>query len=257
MKRRDFLKRVGAAGLALTGAGLARPLHALANSPHNIAAAFYTGPKTILRGDDGGYYYCTNDIVVGGSNYVVWFGASPKGTWGNVFVGRPVWNGQVLDYITGKWWDTPYGTTTGSGTLELRESRGNFYRRSETGGFGGTTWTKVNREKHQKLPVAVPTQSRRGEGLTGIWTTETGAMYYIRQLGSDVIWFAARPPDGPGNVFWGSRSGSSVSGRWMDIPWGQTEIAGFLSLEVFDDDNLMVQRPVNEAYASTRFIRIS
>ncbi len=261
MERREFLKKVGAAGLAmplLSVAGLVRPPSTLAHTRQDVVSAAFTGPKSILHCDDGGYYYCTNDIVEGGSKYVVWFGGSIEGTWGNIFVGRPVWNGQILDYISGKYWDVPYGVTMGNGKLEVTESRGNFYRRSEEDGFGGKTWTKVDRENHRHLPATIPTELRRGEGLTGIWITDTKAIYYIRQLGSDVVWFAARPDHGPANVFWGNRDGLSVWGQYMDVPWGQTEVTGFLSLEVLEGDDVMVQkRPVNGGYASTRFIRLS
>lgn len=92
-------------------------------------------------GNDGGDYYIRqigNDIWWVGTN--IFHGIDATGTFSNVFHGDR--NG--LD-ITGKWQDVPLGHTKGSGdiSLSIDPSGEKITKKTSTGGFAGTEWTKA------------------------------------------------------------------------------------------------------------------
>ena len=93
--------------------------------------------------------------------------------------------------------------------------------------------------------------------LTGQWRGDDQGTYYISEpTGSnDVVWYAEHPlasPFVPGmppvaarawaNVFWGERSGESVSGLWADVPRGGTTGSGELRFIVEDTNLLRITR---------------
>ena len=99
------------------------------------------------EGNDGAIYYLRQ---IG--TQLWWAGLSvdsPLGIndlqWGlrfsNVFEGHISTNG----VITGDWADVPRGSTLNSGSLTLTASANQIHRQSETGGFGATVWTRINR----------------------------------------------------------------------------------------------------------------
>jgi hypothetical protein len=71
---------------------------------------------------------------------VWWYGRSADvgKTWQNVFHGALV----SADRVTGNWADLPPGAFRNSGILTLRLRGGQLVAESQTGGFGGTMWTR-------------------------------------------------------------------------------------------------------------------
>lgn len=95
-------------------------------------------------GNDGAIYYLRQT-----GQELWWAGLSvdsPEGVndlqWGlrfaNVFQGKFA-NGVV----SGDWADVPRGASLNSGTLTLTVSANSIQRQSETGGFGGSSWTRI------------------------------------------------------------------------------------------------------------------
>jgi len=77
--------------------------------------------------------------------------------------------------------------------------------------------------------------------LTGTWAADDGAIYYLRQIGTE-LWWAGLSVDTPAgindlqwglrftNVFQGHVSGNTVTGDWADVPRGLTLNSGTLAL---------------------------
>jgi hypothetical protein len=91
--------------------------------------------------NDGGYYYIRQ---IG--NVVWWYGVDSRNgnspSFANVFYGT-ITQSSPGDVITGKWADVPEGRTSSSGTLKLMiETNNKLAAMQQTGGFGGTSWTR-------------------------------------------------------------------------------------------------------------------
>lgn len=93
-------------------------------------------------GNDGGIYWIKQS-----KSRVSWFGASglQEGTtFTNVFQG---WRSE--DTITGQWADVPIGKIMQQGEISFtcvrEEGIDKLIRKSQTGGFGGTEFSKLNR----------------------------------------------------------------------------------------------------------------
>lgn len=130
-----------------------------------ISGAFGTTTWTMLRGgldppntrltgvwqaNDGGTYYLRQN------GWDVWWngmsGRNDGRFFNNVFQGEIKWLPGGVVRIIGEWVDVPRGTSTASGTLDLRivEKCGcgpvppkTLQAISQTGGFGATTWQKI------------------------------------------------------------------------------------------------------------------
>ena len=79
--------------------------------------------------------------------------------------------------------------------------------------------------------------------LTGVWTADDGALYYLRQTGTRLWWagFSTETPGGTrdfhkglqfSNVFQGSITNNKIVGEWVDVPRGRNLNAGTLTLEI-------------------------
>ncbi len=118
------------------------------------------------QANDGGIYYLRQT-----GEELHWYGEqnATEPRWANVFHGRI-----RGERINGDWLDVPKGKTLGSGKLSLTLSNnGQVLERSrETGGFGGSRWTRVGALPEpvmqpapvQRLPVK-PVQPRLGTQL--------------------------------------------------------------------------------------------
>lgn len=90
--------------------------------------------------NDGGEYYITHFTSL---NWVYWAGLSQQGVgddFANVFRGHLSSTG----VITGNWTDVPYGRANSLGTITLQvaDNGRRLIATQQTGGFGGTIWTK-------------------------------------------------------------------------------------------------------------------
>src|SRR5438552_1137645 len=57
--------------------------------------------------------------------------------------------------------------------------------------------------------------------LTGIWNCNDGGIYYIRQVSNEIWWFGNSSNNAFSNVFHGQLSGSTITGKWSDVPLGK------------------------------------
>lgn len=72
------------------------------------------------------------------------------------------------------------------------------------------------------------------KALTGVWKANDGGTYYIRENG-DEIWWVGRSKDGGkswSNVYSGVRNGSSITGKWADVPMGKARGGGMMNLQI-------------------------
>lgn len=108
-----------------------------------MAAADLTG---VWQGNDGGIYYLRQM-----GEDLHWYGEqnAVEPRWANVFSGRV-----RGEHIGGDWLDVPKGKTLGQGKLNLtiRDDGKVLERTRESGGFGGSRWTRVN-----PAPLAITT----------------------------------------------------------------------------------------------------
>ena len=74
--------------------------------------------------------------------------------------------------------------------------------------------------------------------LTGFWQDDIGGKYRLRQAGNTIGWFYDRSPNAV-NVFVGTIGGSTITGQWVDLPGGQVQQLGTVSLRVESNDRLV------------------
>lgn len=70
--------------------------------------------------------------------------------------------------------------------------------------------------------------------LTGVWKANDGGTYYVRENGNE-IWWIGRSRDGGrswSNVYSGVRNGSSITGKWADVPMGRARGGGIMNLQI-------------------------
>jgi len=139
--------------------------------------------------DDGGTYFL-NEFQLASEpdiNRMCWAGFGPSDSFTNMFMGV------VKDYslspntqiISGEWADVPLGKARSFGKLTLRnnEDHTKLYKIQNTGGFGGTEWTKF---QITFPPVIIL-------GLTdrvahSVWQGDDGGKYYLSWETNDGPW---------------------------------------------------------------------
>lgn len=82
--------------------------------------------------------------------------------------------------------------------------------------------------------------------LTGFWQDDKGRAYAIRQIGENVWWSCNALPE-LRNVFRGTIKDMALSGEWSDLPGGQLNGGGTLTLRIDSADQLTIleSRPMN------------
>ncbi|MVN88562.1 hypothetical protein GO986_17645 [Deinococcus sp. HMF7620] len=70
--------------------------------------------------------------------------------------------------------------------------------------------------------------------MNGVWRSNDGGTYYVRQIGNQVWWMGQSSDSGKNwtNVFSGIRTGNTVKGTWADVPRGQVRSGGTLTLTI-------------------------
>ncbi len=70
--------------------------------------------------------------------------------------------------------------------------------------------------------------------LTGIWKGQDQGIYYVRQVGDNIMWIGMSSDDGKTwtNIFAGKINGDVISGTWADVPRGKVRGSGTLTLEM-------------------------
>jgi hypothetical protein len=79
--------------------------------------------------------------------------------------------------------------------------------------------------------------------VNGIWRCDDGGLYFVRQIGPDVLWYGEGPSDKPffANVAHGRMEDDNcVRLMWADVPKGTTGACGALVLRVRGDGQMHV-----------------
>ena len=214
--------------------------------------------------NDGGAYFVWRDITPDGSGHVAWFGYHPSGVWAHVFRGHWIVDGPSHTGLRGDWCDVPLGSTTGVGSLSIARQVSDtqietWTRTDQTGGFGGSTWHETG---PKPLPPLLPIRRDFPPSLlSGVWTTDRGDLYYVRELptiggSAPVRWFAARSDATAGHVAFGNRYGNHVTVDWFAVPPAQTPVSGSLHLEILADREMVKQRSTPDI-EPVRWMRVS
>jgi hypothetical protein len=123
---------------------------------------------------------------------------------------------------------------------------------------GGTPPTGSGVPPTAVPPTAVPPIP----DLTGVWQADYGDTYYIRQLGTAIMWAGLSSDDGVSytNVFCATLSGATIAGSWADVPRGNNIGTGTMSLEVdlSDPNNVrLVKTSTNDGFGPAHWHRLS
>jgi hypothetical protein len=68
--------------------------------------------------------------------------------------------------------------------------------------------------------------------LTGVWRSNDGGTYYVRQIGSDLWWYGEASNGQWSNIFHGAIDGEWADGMWLDVPKGRDRSNGALRLHI-------------------------
>ena len=93
--------------------------------------------------------------------------------------------------------------------------------------------------------------------LTGYWKSDSGAIYFVRQVG-DKVWWSMDGLPGVRNAFLGSIGGDTLTGTWADLPGG-TAIetgTGTLVLKIESNDKL-TKVSATSYYGDSTLVRIA
>ena len=80
--------------------------------------------------------------------------------------------------------------------------------------------------------------------LNGVWSSDSGGTYYVRQLQNEVWWFGEESPKDLGwsNVAHGTLKGNVLDLKWSDVPKGSAMSNGMLTLELTADGKLIAKK---------------
>lgn len=93
------------------------------------------------------------------------------------------------------------------------------------------------------LALSAPAARSQSFDLTGIWRTDTASstqyvQYRLRQVGNKLYWATDDLPRVI-NVFNGTISGDTITGDWIDLPGGELQNTGTLSLRIESNDRFI------------------
>jgi hypothetical protein len=90
------------------------------------------------------------------------------------------------------------------------------------------------------VSYAVPWDGKAAISLTGTWAGDDKGVYYIREIGNQIWWLGMSGVGQPlitrgfswTNVYNGELSGHTITGRYADVPQGDTLLSGPVVMEV-------------------------
>ena len=88
---------------------------------------------------------------------------------------------------------------------------------------------------------ASPGTSPSSVDLTGVWNSDDGGIYYIRQIGTKIWWYGELDPHAPdwSNVMHGAISGNTINAEWTDVPKGSVMQYGNLKLHIASGNKIV------------------
>jgi len=90
--------------------------------------------------------------------------------------------------------------------------------------------------------AAILTSIASGMDLTGYWTISPDVDIYIKQIDNDVWWYCESVGVDPSwtSVANGSIDGSTLNLRWVDVPKGDNDLNGTLTLNITSDNKMQL-----------------
>jgi hypothetical protein len=108
------------------------------------------------------------------------------------------------------------------------------------------------------LPMVGHAQCVAPKTMTGVWKSNDGGTYYVRESGRDIWWIGVSGDDGKTwtNVYKGVRDGAVVTGTWADVR-GKNKGAGMLNLHVDGSSGVLgfSRREVSGGFAGKRWFQ--
>lgn len=80
----------------------------------------------------------------------------------------------------------------------------------------------------------------QSSSLSGAWNCDDGGVYFVRQVGNELWWYAQSSGGGRAwsNVFHGVIRGDQIAGRWADVPKGRNREYGEMVLLISSGNRL-------------------
>ena len=108
-------------------------------------------------------------------------------------------------------------------------------------------------------PLWVHAQCVAPKDMNGVWKSNDGGTYYVKQTGNNIWWVGMSPDGGKSftNVFKGVRNGAIVTGTWSDVPHGKTRSGGILNLHVDGTNGVLgfSRREVSGGFGGSRWFQ--
>jgi hypothetical protein len=112
-------------------------------------------------------------------------------------------------------------------------------------------------------------QGRDLINLSGLWQGDDGGSYYVNEIPGTgrVVWYGENPAARPdeeedetggsawANMFIGQRSGSTITGRWADVPRGAIDNFGEMDIEIINGARFEIVR-VTGGFGGRTFDRV-
>lgn len=221
---------------AFARAHSAKPLSEYHNS--TIYPAPTTLSPSVFKTNLQGYFRGNDGIVIYASQYqdeIFWFGENPETN-----LNSHVFSGKITgNKLIGYFFSLPNSKYHGKGKLEFEiENNGQSFKRIK-GNYYTKTLTRTNvRPSLNKLPSSLNySQLDNREVLDGIWTTENGLKYQVRQCGSRIAFFGEKPSDKFKQPDYsvtavGRRVGDVITVNWGQLPHSTTRKNGRASFRV-------------------------
>ncbi len=132
------------------------------------------------------------------------------------------------------------GEGKGSGKLTLNRISPNELKAiQKPSDFDGLSWTRIQKERVMGAGLGPALEKYIDiESLTGVWLSDTGETYYIRQLGDNTVWWYGESSEynpESSNVAKGTRTGNMLNLDWVDVPKGEGSGSGKINLEIRQD----------------------
>ena len=105
------------------------------------------------------------------------------------------------------------------------------------------------------------TLSKCASDITGKWNGNDGGNYYLRQIGNEIWWFGSNIFKANGefntfsNVFSGIKKGLTVDGDWQDVPLGDTNSKGKISLIIDPNGEKMTKKSATGGFGGTEWTK--
>jgi hypothetical protein len=116
-------------------------------------------------------------------------------------------------------------------------------------------------------PIKIPGPARAPVDLTGVWSSDDGGTYYLRQVNGQLYWYGESADGGKSwsNVFHADLkahggkvlTGEKVGGPWADVPKGGSKNSGILFLTAESADRFTIKEGLGrEGFTGTTWTRV-